>query len=506
MDYGRFLLSPCFVAATASQREFRELGSKKMSQDTSHIIRFTSKNFSIGNRLCDVDWVLGGIFLESVATSLHNFSESFSNNNRWDVSAGPVDINSVEPPEPWTPTVDLAVALVRKMNLPAVLREGSYFAYEDEDDMVNDAAQIFARTLHDAWWKNPDGCQNLGNPNCTINPADCHKGENGILIFLSIQDRVCFISTGSEVSSVLPWWRLDHIVASMKPDLRRRAYGNAILQAITDLSRMLEAGPPTLSDRLHDFVARFGVVIAFAFFTFAFGAWGEYRDRRKRWQYAEQRSRLSSVEREKASLLQQEYRCRSCPICLENFDYGDGKKDSFNELTSLASSTSIDEEDMEKDASIVNEDSLEITKRKVDKFGIPLKGADGKRIKMLRCGHIFCETCFKQWVHSGCGNPCNCPVCRQDVGKCPSKRSTRRSVSRNHRSESTSATGPVLSHPSYDAVERARIDATAGAARLHDRVNEGDTDVGERAPLLPRSGVELAEDLSEDHLLGETFV
>jgi len=63
------------------------------------------------------------------------------------------------------------------------------------------------------------------------------------------QDRVSFISTGSGISTVLPWWRLDHIVASVKPDLRHRDYGNALLRAIDDLSNMLEAGPPTLSDR-----------------------------------------------------------------------------------------------------------------------------------------------------------------------------------------------------------------------------------------------------------------
>ena len=98
------------------------------------------------------------------------------------------------------------------------------------------------------------------------------KAEYGILLFLSVQDRVCFISTGSGISSILPWWRLDHIVASMKPDLRHRDYGNALLRALDDLSHMLWTGPPTLSDRFHDFVARFGVVVAFAFFTFVFGA------------------------------------------------------------------------------------------------------------------------------------------------------------------------------------------------------------------------------------------
>lgn len=378
--------------------------------------------------------------------------------------------------------MDLAVALVRKMNLPAVLREGSYFAYEDEDDMVNDAAQIFARTLHDAWWKNPDECSNGNNSgddldNMSANPVDCRHGENGILIFLSIQDRVCFISTGNEVSAILPWWRLDHIVASMKPDLRRRAYGDAILQAISDLSRMLQAGPPTISDRLHDFVARFGVVIAFAFFTFAFGAWGEYRDRRKRWQYAEQRSKLSSVEREKASMLQQEYKSRCCPICLEDFNYGDEKQEATDETTSFASLSSVSEEDLEKE-------SLTDSSKCVDKFGIPLRGSDGKRIKMLRCGHIFCEICWRQWVHSGCGNPCNCPVCRQDVGKNPAKRSSRRSSRNNSRSDpSGRSSDAAMSHPSYDAVARSRADAESA------RLFGGSRETGERAPLLaPREG------------------
>jgi len=160
------------------------------------------------------------------------------------------------------PAIELAVATVRKMNLAAVLRQGSYYAYEDEDDMVNDAAQIFARSLHDAWWSSDNGGGGSGSSNA----------DYGILLFLSVQDRVCFISTGSGISSILPWWRLDHIVASMKPDLRHRDYGNALLRAIDDLSHMLWTGPPTLADRFHDFVARFGVVIAFAFFTFFFGA------------------------------------------------------------------------------------------------------------------------------------------------------------------------------------------------------------------------------------------
>jgi hypothetical protein len=157
--------------------------------------------------------------------------------------------------------------------------------------------------------------------------------------------------------------------------------------------------------------------------------WGEYRDRRKRWQYAEQRSKLSCVERQKAQLLQKEFRTRFCPICLENFDCGD-------ELDStLAGSSPYDDEVGKVEGAEIRDDSIietdstigqgYVRRSAVDDYGIPRRGADGRKMKLLRCGHIFCETCWKNWVHSSaCGSPCNCPVCRQDVGKsvCRNKR------------------------------------------------------------------------------------
>jgi len=273
-----------------------------------------------------------------------------------------------------------------------VLRQGSFYTYEDEDDMVNDAAQLFARDLHDAWWKSHSTNECEKNDGCKDSP------EFGILIFLSINDRVCFISTGTGISSVLPWWRLEHIVSNMKPDLRQRYYGSAILHAIHDISNMIETGPPTVSDRMHDFVSRFGVVIGFAIFTFLFGIWGEYRDRRKRWEYTEKQSQLSKDDKKKARRLQLQFHTRTCPICLEAFPNNDTKKLS---LSSLASSQEGDRNGM----------------KRVDSFVIPVRGPDGRAVKMLRCGHIFCQTCWKLWIDSGNGNPLICPVCRQNVGK-----------------------------------------------------------------------------------------
>jgi len=419
------------------------------------------------------------------------------------------------------------------MNVQAVLRqEQMFYAYGDDDDMVNDAAQIFARSLHNQWWRSrngrPDSNQiendepnkkqqqqqqpdskeefwNIGgwhsneksdpvednnnkNDGDSDSDNDSDSGNNnnnhdknenefekdfGVLVFLSIQDRVCFISTGNSISTVLPWWRLEHIVASMKPDLRHRDYGNAVLTAINDLSEMLEAGPPTLQDRLHDFLARFGVVIAFALFTFVFGAWGECRDRQKRWEYAEMRSQLNAVEREKARLKQKRFQTKSCPICLEPFD---GEEDDPTTEFSCC-----DESSRSNDGTNGGEQRKRMIR--VDSYGIPLNGADRKKIKFLRCGHIFCESCWKLWAHSGHGNPCICPVCRQDVGKSSKSkhRKQRRAARRARAAASASAVSSgeldAIGSGEFDAASSGELDAT-GAVTV-----EIDTRLFETSPL-----------------------
>ncbi|CAJ1953910.1 unnamed protein product [Cylindrotheca closterium] len=406
-------------------------------------------------QLCDPDWVLGGIYLEEIGAAMNNFVETYSSlplpdtDNMGDTPP-PIDRAKNESPvneslaspnledtsigEASVPFVELGIATVRKMEISAVLEQDVYYSSEDEDDMVSDAAQVFARYLHDRWWQ--------GNPN----------GEYGILIFLSIEDQVCFISTGNAIAKVLPWWRLEHTVSIMKPDLRHRDFGHALLTAIHDLSDMLAEGPPTLADRFHDFMTRFGIVIAFAVFTFFFGALGELRDRRKRWAHTESRSKMSQVEREKARLLQREFKTRSCPICLENFDGGTDSEGNLYQLSiddEKHREEDVDSEDRGsccrscctpksiKEARSPDKEQAPINSglRRVDSYGIPLLGPDHRNVKMLRCGHIFCESCWKQWVHSGQGNPSVCPVCRQDVGKSSKHRRRRRQQQLQHQQQ-----------------------------------------------------------------------
>ena len=314
-----------------------------------------------------------------------------------------------------TDTVEVAIALVQKINLPAILRADSYFFYSDQDDMVNDAAQYFARYVHDTWNKLVEQQQLQQQDE---SGGDTTTNNNIVLIFISVHDRICYISSGTRIATILPWWRLEHVVQDMKPMLRKGRTGDALEIAIDDMTTLLRAGSPTVKDRMDDFFSRFGVVLAFALFTFLFATYGEFQDRRKRVILAERRSRMNAGEREKARLLQKEFQTKVCPICLEPFEgggstnYESGKDDNINVDTDVLTSTKEFVRKKEK------------KHKQVDSHGIPLKGNDDKPIKFLRCGHIFDETCWTMWVDSGHGNAMMCPVCRQDIGR--GKRGNRR--------------------------------------------------------------------------------
>jgi uncharacterized membrane protein YgcG len=164
--------------------------------------------------------------------------------------------------------------------------------------MVNDAAQYFARYIHDNWSKSLAQERNSGEASTT----------NMVLIFISTLDRICYISSGNRIGAILPWWRLEHVVQDMKPYLQNGQIGDALFKGIEDLSKLLITGPPSFVDRVNDFLERFGVVILFTIFTFVFATWGECRDRRKRLFLSERRSRMTAPERERAWLLQVEFR------------------------------------------------------------------------------------------------------------------------------------------------------------------------------------------------------
>ena len=296
----------------------------------------------------------------------------------------------------------IAIAMVREMDLPGVPQADANYSLDgDTNELVNNAAEYFARYLHNSWWDGNithDEDRNTGYPSSATKSFSPQKKVDGVLIFLSIQDRVCFISAGRVSSIALPWWRLGQVVSSMRHNFRTGAYDEALMGAVDDIAAMLEMGPPSPSEHMHNLVQRFGGILVFAAVTFSFAILCEIKDRRRRSECAKVHSGLSGADREEARSLQSKYQNTSCPICLEIF---------------------VQEEERKKQKKICgfdcrnNNKSVEQDIR--DSFGIPICGSDGLPLKILHCGHIFDESCWQSWVNSGNGDPGLCPVCRQDV-------------------------------------------------------------------------------------------
>ena len=218
---------------------------------------------------------------------------------------------------------------------------------------VQAASENFARTLHNTWGV---GLQ-----------SDC--GGSGILLFLSKMDRSIYVSRGKAVESVLTNGRITQIVDNMKPLLQQEQYAAAILRALQEVDSYIRLGEPGVYEQAGEFAANYlGLGLIGVFFASAL--WGARQRDRQRREYTRVRSHLNSLDQQRAQALQGRFECKSCPICLEDFN-----------LTSTSK-----------------------------------KGSDGKPLKLLRCGHVFDESCWLDWVQSGNGQYDKCPICRTDVG------------------------------------------------------------------------------------------
>lgn len=115
------------------------------------------------------------------------------------------------------------------------------------------------------------------------------------------------------------------------------------------------------------------IPISIMIFIFGVAIFKGVHDEREARSYVVVQTQLSQIDRDRALVLQGQYQCSSCPICLEPF-----KKEEGETLFT--------------------------------------HGSDGLPLKLLRCGHVFDETCWSEWITNGSGNFRRCPICQQDVG------------------------------------------------------------------------------------------
>ena len=259
--------------------------------------------------------------------------------------------------------LQLGVAIVKKMDL------SNYYVMGDE--AKDEAAKELGMGIHDDW--------GVG--------VDTPCGGTGIVLFLSIEDRKVFISTGAAAKKVLDKDRLGQVIKQMGAYLRQSEYGNAVVRAIDDMETFVLQGPPSPVPFLI-FSACFVSIIMYM----------SIRESREKRKYVEARSRLSKLDKDRALALQGKYECTSCAICLEDFP----QVTKGEERMPLAYN---DPANSNAAASAIPD--------------LPTVGSDGWPLKLLRCGHAFDATCWDKWVGSGHGDPGRCPICKQSVGGSP---------------------------------------------------------------------------------------
>jgi uncharacterized membrane protein YgcG len=193
------------------------------------------------------------------------------------------------------------------------------------------------------------------------------QGGTGVLIFLDVYDRVVYISRGGALTRILSNARIDNIIHNMKHSLKQAKYAEGLALAVDSIAEFIERGEPSYWESFKDLFRIENLFLFFWLSIFCNGLFQSWKQRRDQVAYAQAASQLSDLDRAHAEALQGNYQSTSCPICLENF----------------ASTT---------------------------------EGSDGQPIKLLRCGHVFDESCWAEWVSSGRGDVTKCPVCRMDIG------------------------------------------------------------------------------------------
>ena len=272
--------------------------------------------------------------------------------------------------------IQIAVVIVEELG---ILNDTGDDDDDDNDRTIQsnvstmDVAEKFATRLHNEWgigYEIPP--QVL--PGDSNNNDDQNNGGagTGVLVFLSVRDRVVFISVGGALRHILTNGRIDRIIRnSMRPYLKRADYDRGLLEGIDAIAERLEnGGVPSVWERILDYWwwkdNNFNLLLVAGFFVFVMKSlWTARKEDRS---YARAVARLSELDLAKAEALRGTYSpATNCPICLQDF----------------------------QSATV---------------------GSDGLPIRLLRCGHVFDETCYHEWVSSGRCNATKCPVCRADVG------------------------------------------------------------------------------------------
>ena len=244
-------------------------------------------------------------------------------------------------------------------------------------------AEYVAKRLHNQLWdvksnkeegeeekriKTEEGTNKRGMTTLLDNYNDAN-----ILIYLDIRDRIVFISVDNNpnLRRILTDKHIDRIIRNeMKPHFKNDDYGNGLIKGMEQIIDLLENNNGEEEDEQYVFFDFGGFLwIILVILHCHYNLRLKQRKRQQQRVHAKNASELSTQDIIHAEELRKTYaETTNCPICLEDFQ-----------------SCCI--------------------------------GSDSKPIKILRCGHVFDESCFLEWITYGHGGDITkCPICRSEVG------------------------------------------------------------------------------------------
>jgi len=255
---------------------------------------------------------------------------------------------------------------------------------------IDVSAERFARAVHDDW--------GVGD----------RVKHDGIVVFLSIVDRVAYISRGDSLTLKLNKANIDGMISHMRPHLRSRDYEKALSTAVVEIGMIVQGKAlPGVTDESETSAVFWGLLAV----ILGWLAWSSYAEHRRVGQLNRGRAALNSLMTE-VNLAHAENaedpagapRLRS--VSGRNSAAGAGAGAGAGADAATVAGERIF---ASKSCPICLEDYVTNDEQ------------HAQRPNKLGCGHCFCHGCLSEFLKTPEGT--KCPICRAPVdGKRPPQR------------------------------------------------------------------------------------
>jgi uncharacterized membrane protein YgcG len=284
--------------------------------------------------------------------------------------------------------IEIALVIIQKMKKTS----------GDSEDSIDSLAQEYATHLHNHW--------GIGSA----------IKQNGLLLFLSIQDRAIYLSRGTGLSTQLNHIVIQLLISHMKPFLLEGQYAKAIEAVLIEIDLLLHDQPNsavhTASVKQHYFQS---IVYGFVACLFGVLVYYGYRQHQQEEEMRRGERALSRLIKEISSESENKFRFSSCPICMEEFHYSpntsEGKQEDFRELEELPNAGRVSTHPR-----LLAHLTLSIPAplESPSSPSLPSPSTDPLRPMALHCGHAFCFACLETYLKDK-KNGKKCPICRSPV-------------------------------------------------------------------------------------------